>query len=324
MSLKLKIAAKYAGDCNACGCSTTLFLEILQMLTSDFYEDNAKEYYLGRERSMIIAKYIMEYLFFTNGLVVCEDGYCVKKVIDVGNPIWQVEANRINNILDINQYYLRNVFIIYTIVLKLYNSDTNEVDVAVNNELSSMFVDWADRTELEGTVKINILLDNEALTKYKECRSLAEFVLWSDENNANCEIETYNEDLVNLTPEREADLYNSYKELLVIRKNNRLSFITVIQIKRCSDGKIEFGIIPTSSYPNDEKLYNSIMCNTRKDEESITLVYGKHDLGERFIYNKASNFYRAFRVYKGKLYKLDKADAFERFHQLYQEMANEK
>ena len=78
-------------------------------------------------------------------------------------------------------------------------------------------------------------------------------------------------------------------------------------------------------YPNDEELYDDIMSEITEDpiNECIVIVYDRENIPERFVYSKKSNYYRAFRYSKGRLRRIRKDDAFERFHAMYLEMTQQ-
>lgn len=88
---------------------------------------------------MKCAKYIMEYLFLEFGVLVCNDGYCIKDMNDTGVQ---------NNIMDIKEEYMRDIVLIYYIVLYSDDINADKISVSTEGRLGKHFLSWAKKTSL--------------------------------------------------------------------------------------------------------------------------------------------------------------------------------
>ena len=95
MPLKVTVSGKYYRD-DLQDSITIKFSDIAERLTESYYKwfDDSLYTETYRKRSLLSAKYIMEYLFLEFGVLVCNDGYCIKDMNDTGVQ---------NNIMDIKE-----------------------------------------------------------------------------------------------------------------------------------------------------------------------------------------------------------------------------
>lgn len=191
---------------------------------------------------------------------------------------------------------------------------TDTVEIVVGDDIDVSFLDWAEKTSLEGTVHILKLLREKDIVS----------------GNYNFKVYRYNDkqiycdrtDMAALTHEREARSFENYKKYDMPPKETVCKYPSAIQIKRDNDGKISIKILSIVKYPNDEELYDDIMGEIIENpiNECIVIVYDRENIPERFVYSDKSFYLMAFKYDENGLRRIRKDEAFKCFHELYGEM----
>ena len=134
MPLKVTVSGKYYRD-DLQDSITIKFSDIAERLTESYYKwfDDSLYTETYRKRSLLSAKYIMEYLYHEFGALVCNDGYSLKVIREVRSS---PSLRKITNILRLNKQGLseRCVFdmlVIDHIVSQMFYNKTDSVEVYV-------------------------------------------------------------------------------------------------------------------------------------------------------------------------------------------------
>lgn len=293
--------------------TSTYFSEAVYILTSNYYEQQSS-FFFNKCTYMKCAKYIMEYLFLEFGVLVCNDGYCIKDMNDTGVQ---------NNIMDIKEEYMRDIVLIYYIVLYSDDINADKISVSTEGRLGKHFLSWAKKASLNKKVNIAVILNENKMLEYRKCKDLS-VLLNIDKNSTDHIFEKYDKNKFDLTPCGEHIRYEYYMHFIVPEKMFT-EFFTSIQIKREDSGEINIvrEELTTDSRKGDKyhQIKNSI--KTENIAESVTLIYDKEFLAERFVYSEKSRFLAAYRYNNGKLRRINKHQAFTMFHRLYKEMSEQ-
>lgn len=255
--------------------TSTYFSEAVYILTSNYYEQQSS-FFFNKCTYMKCAKYIMEYLFLEFGVLVCNDGYCIKDMNDTGVQ---------NNIMDIKEEYMRDIVLIYYIVLYSDDINADKISVSTEGRLGKHFLSWAKKTSLNKKVNIAVILNENKMLEYRKCKDLS-VLLNIDKNSTDHIFEKYDKNKFDLTPCGEHIRYEYYMHFIVPEKMFT-EFFTSIQIKREDSGEINIvrEELTTDSRKGDKyhQIKNSI--KTENIAESVTLIYDKEFLAERFVYS---------------------------------------
>lgn len=325
MPLKVTVSGKYYQD-HLQDSITNKFSDIAERFTESYYKwfDDLLYTENYRKCSLLSAKYMMEYLYHEFGALVCNDGYSLKVIREVRSS---PSLRKITNILRLNKHGLseRCVFdmlVIYHIVSKMFYNKTDNVEVYVEKYPCKHLLSWAGKTALNGTLKLNILLDNKDMIKYNMHGEIAR-LLHINKEACDCIFEKFDEDIMKLTPKRENKKYDIYKRFLAPKEEAVRRNVTAIQIKRCSDESIKMDRLSIVKYPKSDEIYDDIMEDITKNntKESVVLIYDWEGIVERFVYSDKSFYLMAFKYDKNGLRRIRKDEAFKCFHQLYGEMA---
>ena len=325
MPLKVTVSGKYYRD-HLQDRVTNKFSDIAGRLTESYYKwfDDFLYTETDRKCSLLSAKYIMEYLYHEFGALVCNDGYSLKMIREVRSS---PSLREITNILRLNKQGLseRCVFdmlVIDHIVSQMFYNKTDSVEVYVEKYPCKHLLSWAWKTALNGTLKINILLDNKDMIRYNMHGEIA-YLLHINKEACDCIFEKFDKDIMKLTPKRENKKYDIYKRFLSPKEEAGQRIVTAIQIKRCSDESIKMDRLSIVKYPKSDEIYYDIMEDITKNntKESVVLIYDWEGIVERFVYSDKSSYLMAFKYDKNGLRRIRKDEAFKCFHQLYGEMA---
>lgn len=294
-------------------CYGSSYGRVIKKLTSDHYTAFDGEIDEEYEYSIKAAKYIMEFLYYEADAVVRSNGYSLKAV----KKHIRFQEGAEKSIFDLSYDLMTCCVMIDEILQTMYHEKTDTVEIVVGDDFDVSFLDWVEKTSLKGTVNILKLLREKDIVS----------------GNYNFKIYRYKDkqiycdrtDMAALTPEREARSFENYRKYDMPPKETICKYPSAIQIKRDTYGKISIKILSIVKYPNNEELYDDIMSEITEDpiNECIVIVYDRENIPERFVYSKRSNYYRAFRYSKGRLRRIRKDDAFERFHAMYLEMTQQ-
>lgn len=293
--------------------SSEKIVTLFDCLTESHYKSHSN-FLFRKETSLMSAKYIMEYLFLEFGVIVCNEGYSIKDMNDTGVQ---------RNILDIKKEYMRDIVLIYYIVLYSDDINADKISVSTEGRLGKHFLSWAKKTSLNKKVNIAVILNENKMLEYRKCKDLS-VLLNIDKNSTDHIFEKYDKNKFDLTPCGEHIRYEYYMHFIVPEKMFT-EFFTSIQIKREDSGEINIvrEELTTDSRKGDKyhQIKNSI--KTENIAESVTLIYDKEFLAERFVYSEKSRFLAAYRYNNGKLRRINKHQAFTMFHRLYKEMSEQ-
>ncbi|MEE1551944.1 MAG: hypothetical protein U0K24_01415, partial [Lachnospiraceae bacterium] len=258
MPLKVTVSGKYYRD-HLQDRVTNKFSDIAGRLTESYYKwfDDFLYTETDRKCSLLSAKYIMEYLYHEFGALVCNDGYSLKMIREVRSS---PSLREITNILRLNKQGLseRCVFdmlVIDHIVSQMFYNKTDSVEVYVEKYPCKHLLSWAWKTALNGTLKINILLDNKDMIRYNMHGEIA-YLLHINKEACDCIFEKFDKDIMKLTPKRENKKYDIYKRFLSPKEEAGQRIVTAIQIKRCSDESIKMDRLSIVKYPKSDEIYD--------------------------------------------------------------------
>ena len=78
-----------------------------------------------------------------------------------------------NNIMDIKEEYMRDIVLIYYIVLYSDDINADKISVSTEGRLGKHFLSWAKKTSLNKKVNIAVILNENKMLEYRKCKDLS-------------------------------------------------------------------------------------------------------------------------------------------------------